>query len=39
MIEKLSEDADSKEDAILLPAQKLVACELVTELLDERKSA
>ena len=39
MIEKLSEDADSKEDTILLPAQKLAACELVTELLDGRKSA
>lgn len=39
MADKFESDADDKEIMIISPAQKLAACDLVDELLQERKSA
>lgn len=39
MADKFETDADNKEEALLSPSRKLAACDLVVELLEERKSA
>ena len=39
MADKFETDAENKEEALLSPSRKMVACDLVVELLEGRKSA